>query len=340
MQPLRGRIVLHVVAAFATTVALSAQEEPKFPTATRWVEQHAAGQLGGSEATQRTRLDDAVREILVDENVGFPWLARQRRESESDAARAKSVDLLLTNTVIEFVRLRRQSGITFAGQYQPLRTLQPWSGELLFGLLCDTPQWFPHTHRVRLVRPLRDLFPNAPSEAHMARAAALVESSIEPEELRRALASMLWQWGNKQYAKERLDALRRESGEGEADDRVRILTSLAELQYELLDYRASAATYRAVQALATSSQITLKPLTLYAAACSHALASDVDRGIEALDQCATQMASPYLDASLKLERSLWENDPEIAVLRRDPRYAAIFARAFAPPPAPDEPRKR
>lgn len=325
-----------LVVVFAS-LTVAAQEPVKFGTAETWLVQYLAPEPpAGTEPPPRVRIDDAVHELLVDETAGFGWLTGRRREAEADAPRKKAMDLLITNTVIEFMRRRHQSGITFAGQYEGLRALQPWSGALLVELLFDTPQWYPHTHRVRLVRPLRDVCPQAPSEAHMARALALVESSIEPEELRRAVACLLWQWGNKQPAKERLDALRRESGEGDAEDRIRILTSLAELQYELLDYRASAATYRAVQALAASTRLDLKPIVLYASACSHALIGDVEHGLEVLDRCAARLASPHLDATFKLERSLWENDPEIASLRRDPRFAAIFARAFAPTPEPEK----
>ena len=314
----------------ATAVAADAQE---FPATARWMEQWLAAEKGSAEAAPRKMLDDAVKELLVAHELGFAWLHSQHAASTDGTPQRKCVDLLATNTVIEFLRQKRQSGITFAGQFEPLRALQPFVGELLFGLLVDTPQWYPHTHRVRLVRPLRDLHPQAPSEARMAQITALVDSSIEPEELRRGLACLLWQWGSKQPAQQRLEALRRESGEGDAEDRVRTLATLAELQYELLDYRASAATHRSLQALAKASDVPLKPMLLYASACSHALSGDVDRGIECLDQCAALQASPDVDASLKLARSVWENDPEITVLRRDPRYPAIFARAF--PPAPD-----
>lgn len=315
------RSVRLMLAGAVVLAAGVAAQQPEFRVATQW--------LANADAPREQR-DEAVKELLVKPVEGFDWLAKARDAAAVESPRRKAIDALITATAIDYVRRQRQSGITFAGQYEPLRRLQPFVGEALFGLLLDTPQWFPHTHRVRLVRPLRDLHPQAPSEERLAQVAKLADSSVEPEELRRALACMLWQWGDRKPAQERIDALRRETAEGAVEDRLRNLLDLAALQYELLDYRAAAATHRSVQALADASKVDLKPIDFYAAACAHALVGEVDRGIAALERSAVLQASPDVDPSLKQPRSLWENDPEIEPLRRDPRYKAVFDRAFPP----------
>ena len=61
----------------------------------------------------------------------------------------------------------------------------------------------------------------------------------------------------------------------------------------------------------------------------HALLGDVDRGLDAIGECAALLASPHLDASLRLPRSMFDRDPELAPLRAQPRWDALMRRAFA-----------
>jgi hypothetical protein len=271
-----------------------------------------------------------VQELLAEAPVGLAWLGeRLHAASENTPERRKGLETLLAHVTIEFVRRQRASGMRFAGQYDDLRPLQPEVGEFLFGLLLDTPAWYPHSHRDRLVPVLRDLQPSSPGEPRVGRVVALAgDEAVEPEPLRRALAGMLWQWGLREPAQRRLDALRELSAEGDAEDRVRVLLDLAELQYELRDYRSAAATHRAVQAMARASHLRLKPIDHYQSACMHTLIGDVDRALDDLAACAALQASSSVDASLKLERSLFERDPEIELLRRQSRFAAILAKAF------------
>jgi hypothetical protein len=225
--------------------------------------------------------------------------------------------------------------VRFTGQYEPLRPMQPQVGGFLFGLLLDTPQWYPDSHRVRLIPALRDLQPGSPGEPLVSRIIALVENrEIEPEPLRLALSCMLWQWGIKQFGQERIDLLVQQSTEGDAEDRIRVLLDLAELQYELRDYRSAAATHRSVQVMARAAHLPLKPIDWYQSACSHALVGDTERAFAALQECAALQASSAVDSSLKLERKLFDGDPEIESLRRDARFAAIVAKAFPVESAP------
>ncbi|MBX3462647.1 MAG: hypothetical protein KF830_05720 [Planctomycetes bacterium] len=317
---------LLALAPAATGLPGVAQEPaaPPWPQTERWLQ---------SDQAARPALEAAVAELLLDPPAGCAWLGAQLR-AEAGPERRKGLTALVAHTTLEFVRRQRESGVRFVGQYLPLQPMQPQVGDFLFGLLLDTPDWFPHTHRVRLVPALRDLQPVSPGAPRLGRVLALAEDEErEPEPLRGALACLLWQWGLPELAQQRLDALRRQSTEGDAEDRLRVLLELAELQYELREYRAAAATHRGLQAMARNANLQLKPIDFYQAACAHALAGEVDRALDALDACAALQASPEVDSSRKLERSLFDGDPELAALRPHPRFAGIVARAFpAPPP--------
>lgn len=316
----------------ATTTALcvfgelAAQEVTprEFAAAERWLR---------SEQTSRDASDAATRELLEDAAAGFLWLGRElHRDAGRD--RRKGLEALLSSSTLEFMRRQRSGGIRFAGQFDVLRPMQPEVGEFLFGLLLDTPQWYPNSHRVRLVPALRDVQPTSPGEPIMGRVIAMAENEdIEPEPLRRALAGMLWQWGDKRLAQQRIDALVQQSTEGDVEDRVRVLLDLSELQYELREYRSAAATHRSVQAMSKAAHLPLKPIDYYQSACTHALSGDTERAFEALQQCAELQSSPDTDSSRKLDRNLFLTDPEIDSLRRDPRFAAIMQKAFGVEPS-------
>ncbi|MEO6595171.1 MAG: hypothetical protein ABIP94_10505 [Planctomycetota bacterium] len=284
-----------------------------------------------SDQTSREALDETVKVLMQAPELGFARLAAKLPAADETPAdpRSKGVHGLITHAALEFMRRQHAREVVYPGQYAPLMQVQPFVGEWLFGLLLATPQWYPSTHRVRLVPALRDVQPTAPDAARMDQVVAIVENAaIEPEDLRRALACMLWQWGRKEFAQPFLDELQKASTEGDAEDRVRVMLDLADLQYQLREYRTSAATHRSVLVLAKGAKIQLKPVAHYSRACVYALIGDVERGIEALQRCAEMQASAEVDSSLKLQRSLFETDPEIAVLRRDERFAAILVQAF------------
>lgn len=313
--------IASAIATACLTGAVGAQQptSPDFAAVERWL---------GSDQTAREGLEAAVKELLADAPAGFAWLgAELRRDVGRD--RRKGLEAMVSHVTLEFLQRQDRSGIRFAGQFEPLRPLQPQVGEFLFGLLLDTPQWYPNSHRARLIPALRDLQPGSPGEPLVGRVVALAGNlEIEPEPLRLAVACLLWQWGIGQFAQERIDSLVQQSTEGDVEDRIRVLLELAELYHELRNYRSAAATHRSVQAMATAASVALKPIDWYQSACSLALTGDVDRAFAALRECAARQASPTVDSSHKLLRSLFETDPEIAVLRRDARFAAILATAF------------
>lgn len=328
VRPFGASAAAWLVLALGSDDARAQQRPDPAPAAERWL---------ASDQTSREGLDATVKALLADAEVGIGWLAAQLPAALAAPAerRAKGVQSLCTHTILEFCRRQRATSITFDGQYAALLPLQPYAGDLLFSLLLETPDWFPHTHRIQLVRPLRDLQPGAPPASRLEAVMRLAEhAEVEPEDLRRAVAALLWQWGTKRHAQAIVDKLVVASGDGDGEDRVQATLELADYLCLLREYKQSATAHRSAQALAKGANVELKPVAWYAAACVHALLGDVERGFVALDTCADLLASPHLDSSLRLPRTMFDTDPELALLRRDPRFAAILKKAFTTTPEP------
>lgn len=287
-----------------------------------------------TDQSSQELLGKAITALLVEPAPGIRWVAEKlpkALESRSEV-RSKGLIAIATHLSLEFLKRGNASGMVYEGQFAGLKPLQPFVGDLFFELLLDTPSWYPDTYRIQLVPALRDLQPTAPNGERVEGVIAIVDNAaVEPDPLRLALACMLWQWGRKEYAQVWIDQLQRQNADGDTEDRVRTMLELADLQYRLREYRASAATHRSLESMAEKTHYPLKPTDYYSAACVWALTGNVDRGFEALEKCAALQTAPSIDSSHKLERKLFEKDPEIGVLRRDPRFAAIFAKLF-----PDE----
>lgn len=285
----------------------------------------------------RKGLDAVVAGLLDAAPAGIEWLGASLRDvaAAPTTARARAVRSLATHVVLEFLRRTHAAEMTFVGQYAPLQPLQPFAADLLFVLLLETPQWYPLDFRVRLWPALRDLQPKPPAPARLDGVFALAEDEAQSLALRRAAAALLWQWGHRAPAQTVLVELQLASGEGDAEDRVRTTLDLAHYLVMLQEYRRAATAFTSAEVLAPDAGVQLPPIVPYSAACVHALLGDAERGIAALQRCVDRLAAPELDASLRLERVLFERDPEIALLRRDPRFAALLARAFPNQPGSD-----
>lgn len=282
--------------------------------------------LAGDQISQ-PELEKVVRALFVDRAAGLLWLSRQvpAAVANPNEPRSKGVVTLVTHEMLEFLKREHASEWRFAGQFEPLEVLQPFVGDQLFRLLLETPEWYPNTHRVELVPALRDLQPKPPSEARFAAVKAIAENAdLEPIDLRRALAGLLWQWGDKACAQKWLDELQANCGDGDAEDRVVAMLELAEFQYSLRDYAGSARTHRALQSMAKSAGVPLKPVDHYAAACVHNLSGQRERAFEQLQRCFDLLGASNIDSSHKLSRELFERDPEIRELRADARFAAML----------------
>ena len=105
-----------------------------------------------SDHSDRSKLDAAAAALVEGGAPGLRALADAlRATSPDDRDRRVAVETLLSSTVLEFVGRAQNAGMRFAGQYDDLRILQPYSGRFLMGLLLDTPGWFPSDQRPALV---------------------------------------------------------------------------------------------------------------------------------------------------------------------------------------------
>ena len=293
-----------------------------------------------SDQSNQDQQRSVAQAMVVAHAESFPWLcAALQKETDAASTRHKGLRALLVDVVLGFVEAQRRSGVVYRGQYAPLSTLQPFAGELLFELLLRTPDWLADTRRVHLVPAIFDLQKTQPDPSLLLGVVDIVENvEIEPADLRNALASLLWQWGRKEFVEARAKLLRDQSGEGDAEDRVLAFRELGDLWYRVQEHKRAASAHAAMVALADSAKLELMPADWYWGACYNGLAGKIDAGFAALSRCADMHASDRVDPVRKLPLALWQLDPDLAALREDPRFAAILARAF-PEPKSEQERK-
>lgn len=323
----RLRIAILAVFVGAAPVNAQGEQEPSEDPAARlrtvaeaWLE---------SDQVSRSELEKVVAAVFVDRKAGLQWLSAQLPPAleKPNEPRSKGVVTLATHVVLEFVEREQKSDWRFAGQYAPLAALDPLASEQLFRFLIDTPEWYPHTHRAQLVPALRDLQSSRPGAERLAAVEAIAKNdALEPIGLRRALAGLLWQWGEKECAQHWLDELRSACVEGDAEERVVAMLELAEFQYVLRDYASSAGTHRALQSMAKAAGVALKPVDHYAAACVLNLCGKTELAFAQLEISLQMSGAADTDSSHRLSRELFEKDPEIATLRADPRFTELLDR--------------
>ncbi|MFT4514356.1 MAG: hypothetical protein ACI89X_000033 [Planctomycetota bacterium] len=290
----------------------------------------AAEKWLATDQTSEDLMAETVSTVLHDAKVGLTWLGQQLPaiDKAPNTPRSKGLRTLCTQATLEFLRRTGKASMVFVGQYNDLLELQPFASEFLFQLLLETPDWYPFTFRVRLVPALRDIQLRLPAVARVDGIVELIKNEQESDGLRNALAAMMAQWGRPEHANTVIKRLREATMEGDGEDRVHATLVVADYYNVLRDYENAARAHRAAQALAKGANVELRPVAWYAAACVHALHGKVERGIEALERCARMHASPDLDRSLRLERELFEKDPELALLRKDKRFAGLLKLAF------------
>jgi hypothetical protein len=285
-----------------------------------------------SDQVDKTLLARTVDAVLDAEVPGLRCLGERLRAAGPPAEPAtKGLQSLATHVCLGFLKRQADTRIVFAGQFAPLGELQPFAGKLLLQFLLDPPDWFPYPSRKDVIPALRDLFTAPPSAETLDAMAAIVDDADEDSAVRRALSHALYQWGRTRHVQPELERWRQQSTEGKLEDRVAALRELAEVHYQLRDYRNAAKVHLSLQALATASRVELRPADFYASACCLALSGDLERAFKALEQCAALQASAEVDPSLKMTRQQFERDPELARLRGSERFERILQAAFGKP---------
>ncbi len=284
-----------------------------------------------SDYSDPAPLDDSVKLLLEVGEPAFRALAGLLRNAveTGDQRSASGLTSVITRLCLSFMQREVESDMVYAGQYDRLRVLMPYTGRFYMGLLLDTPDWFPENQRWQVVAALRDLYPDSPGETALADMQIIAEDrDFETEALRVALTYGLAQWGRRDLVDRQIERLEKDGGEGDQEDQLFALKTLADVHYQIRDYKASARHYKEFLSRADESGFPIAPADYYNAACNFSLTGDLESAYQALESCAELQISDRVDSSLKLERNLFDNDPEIRAVRGTRRFEEIVQKAF------------
>jgi tetratricopeptide (TPR) repeat protein len=313
-------------------------------TASAQADRPTAAAVGGAidgwlAATARDQndLDAAVAVVLDAGGTGLGALeqrmrtALERGGANSDEARARreNLELLLRGVVLQYFERERASEMRFEAQYAPLRVLMPYAGRFYLGLVLETPEWFPSNLRAQLVPALRDLYPSPPPQRDLARLRDLADDvDFESEDLRCELSYALAQWGDRELVDARLEELRRNAGEGKTAEELVFLRALADTHYRLREYETAATLWS--KCLRSSEELAVQraPVDYYNAACCLSRTGSVEQALDELDRCCALIRSDDVDRSLKLEKKLFDNDPDLLAVRSTKRFRELLQRTF------------
>ena len=274
--------------------------------------------------------DKVVSRIMVAGPAGLDLLAGWvRRFAETpDPKLRKPAETLVGQVALRWLKMVEESPSRYAGQYQDLARLEPMAGEFYLRLLLDTPQWFSHKRRWLVISPLRDLFPKGPDPETLAQIEIMANNSeVEPEYLRVGLAYALAQWGRRDLIKVKIRALEKQASSGEPELVLLARRDLAKIYYGIRDYAVGAVAYRDFLQAAEAAE-TVYPVNYYNAACCMCLSGDRRSAMLFLEKCLAINNSARIDSSMRVKRELFEQDPEIKLLIKDPRFAAMLEQAF------------
>lgn len=254
----------------------------------------------------------------------------QRARRAEDTGPYRALTSVCSHLGLAWLGRVKDSEMVYAGQYEVLRPLMPEVGEFYLGLLTDTPQWFPITRRHEVVAPLRDLYPKGPGPVALDRIETIaLDVQIEPRHLREQLGLALAQWGNRKLVKDRLRELEREARSKDSEEALIALRKLAYTNYGIRDYAVAAVNFQDLVDKAEREDYRRVPTDYYNGACCMALSGNLRGGMKLLERCLAYNFSDAFDSSLRLKRELFEKDPEIRALRRDPGFTKLLDKAFA-----------
>lgn len=278
----------------------------------------------------RKLLDECAAALL---DAGEPGLRALHLElttlKAEDRDRRIAIETLLSTTVLASLEREANRGMRFAGQFDHLRTLQPYAGNFLLNLMLQTPSWFPSDQRVLVVPPLRDVFQKPPEASTLHRLEEMAkDEDFESEELREALSLALAQWGRRDLVKKRLDTYTENAGDGKTADELHFVRALAKLEYELREYPEAAAWWERFITGTVALGDRVAAIDEYDAACSYSLAARGDDALAALERCAALVADGKVDSSAVITREMFENDPDLRAVRGHERFAAAMTKAF------------
>ncbi|HLU39025.1 MAG TPA: hypothetical protein VK081_06545 [Planctomycetota bacterium] len=318
-----GRAILFLSTA-ALAVAQEAGRDPARAALDAWL---------ASDHSDPKLLEAAVAAVL---DAGGPALAAvgeraRRARTAENRHEARGLDAVVTHVTIGFLQRAGKSGMIYRGQYDDLRALQPFVGELLLRLLLDTPDWFSQSDRHGLAFPLRDVFSEPPADEVVKRVkAAATDEDFEPQAVRQNLAFLLAHWGDRSLIDARIAQVTRDAEDESIDAtrRAALRYELADIHYTLGEYEQAAQIHVDMLRRAETAGAELRPVYYYNAACCLARAGARQAALAELERAVELMRSGRVDPSHMLERKLFEADPDLDAVRGDPRFAELVRAAF------------
>ncbi len=326
-----GRMTLYVLSTLLAFVAAAPTQDPGLDKSaaaraslTAWLDSdHRDAELLDRTVTA---ILDAGADVIAD--IG----ARARTaHAQADGHAGRGLDAVITHVAVQFLKRETDSGMIFAGQYDPLRPLQPFVGELFLNLLLETPDWFSAQQRHQLVFPLRDVYPDSPGDDICKKLRVVAtDEDFEPEPLRKNLAFALAQWGDRSLIDARIAQVTKDSLADETSDdrRTALRYELADIHYTLRDYERAAKIHVDMLRGAETAGTALVPNHYYNAACCLARAGAGEAALDELQRAAKLMRGGRVDPSQMLERKLFERDPDLASVRDSDRFRDIVRLAF------------
>ena len=244
-------------------------------------------------------------------------------------------EAILARCLATFVRRKIETNAVFAGQYLELRDFQPEASGLLLTWAKEAPHDVanPAAFRSACLRALRDtLTADAATDRVRADLRELATDAGRNRDLWLTAVCALHQYGDPELFDELRANLEKEASSPEPEARASAMNMLAELWYQLRDYARAAEAYKAFVAVVEGFEPAPRtlPTLLYNTACSLSLAGKVDEALQYLERA--------LDAGARTEQPLTkvlvDSDHDLDNLRRDPRFAALYARFFGRAGAP------
>lgn len=282
-------------------------------------------------------IDD--RDALVSKSIdridaagkkGIAMLASELRAAgkDGDQKREAALHSLVGHLGLRWFVKVEKSKLVFAGQYDDLGALMPAIGDFYLGLLVQTPEWFPINERIKVIPALRDLYPKGPDRVIRDQVEAMATDDKEPKHLRTGLAYALAQWGNRKLIRTEIRSLGKKSRSDDDETSILALRDLAEIYYKIRDYQIAAVTYRDFIRKSEAVDYYLVPVHYYNAACSMCLSGDRRSALDFVRRCLKLNKSSKIDSSMRMVRKQFENDPEIALVRKTSGFAEMLDKAF------------
>ena len=328
-------------AQFLTTLRAIAAVAPPPAAPAAGTPPPAAGtpQPPAAPAAKAPEFDDATKQLMV-AAIGTDAAAQQASLAKlaADAATKPALAQLdergkaiLARCVTNFVRKQTETNAIYAGQYAELREFQPEAGALLLRWGKDAPRdgGPPEQFRTACVRALRDVLTTEQADdkvrAALKEIAGKAQSAGSQDAFITAICALA-QFGDASLFDSVKEGVEKQAKSATEQQLLQATNMLADLHYQARKYEEAATHYKAFVALlekAPQSQQGLSTI-IYNACCSLALAGKLDEAMQHLEKA--------LEVGVKseqpLRKVLLDTDHDIASLRADPRFTALYEKYY------------